>query len=133
MARSAADLGYLACDQNDSVTAHSLFEEALAIFLELKHKRGIAKVLEGFAYLAAHQHNPERALRLVGAASFLRQTIGAPRRRGEETKLDAALATGWKNGDSRATWVAGWRMRLEDALQYAVERAPSKPAVSTQS
>ncbi len=100
MARSATDLGYLACDQNDSATAHSLFEEALAIFLELKHKRGIAKVLEGFAYLAAHQHNPERALTLVGAASFLRQTIGAPRRRGEEAKLDAALETAWKNGGS---------------------------------
>ena len=86
-ARSAADLGYLACDQNDFATAHSLFEEALAHSLELKHKRGIAKVLEGFAYLAVHQHNPERALRLVGAASFLRQTIGVPRRRGEEAKL----------------------------------------------
>jgi predicted ATPase len=127
MARSATDLGYLACDQNDSVTAHSLFEEALAIFLELKHKRGIAKVLEGFAYLAAHQHNPERALTLVGAASVLRQTIGAPRRRGEEAKLDAALEAAWKDGGSaaaRATWAAGWRMRLEDAIQYAVASTP---------
>ena len=127
MARSATDLGYLACDQNDSATAHSLFEEALAIFLELKHKRGIAKVLEGFAYLAAHQHDPERALRLVGAASFLRQTIGAPRRQGEDAKLDAALEAAWNNGGSaaaRATWAAGWRMRLEDAIQYAVASTP---------
>ena len=132
MARSAADLGYLACDQNDSATAHSLFKEALAIFLELKHKRGIAKVLEGFAYLAAHQHNPERALTLVGAASFLRQTIGAPRRRGEEAKLDAALEAAWKNGGSRARWLAGWKMRLEDAIQYAVDPTPSKSTMSTQ-
>ena len=135
MARSATDLGYLACDQNDCATAHSLFEEALAIFLELKHKRGIAKVLEGFAYLAAHQNNPERALTLVGAASSLRQTIGAPRRPGEEAKLDAALETAWKNGGSaavKATWLAGWRMRLEDAMQYAVDHRQSKPAMSTQ-
>ena len=135
MARSATDLGYLACDQDDSATAHSLFEEALAIFLELGHKRGIAKVLEGFAYVAAHQHNAERALTLVGAASFLRQTIGAPRRRGEEAKLDAALETAWKNGGSaaaKATWLAGWRMRLEDAIQYAVDPRAIKSAMSTQ-
>ena len=136
MARSSTDLGYLACDQDDSATAHSLFEEALAIFLELGHKRGIAKVLEGFAYLAVHQNNPERALTLVGAASSLRQTIGAPRRRGEQAKLDATLEPAWQQSDSaaaKATWVAGWRMRLEDAIQYAVDRAPSKSAMSTQS
>ena len=46
------------------------------------HQRGIAKVLEGFAYVAAHQNNAERALTLAGAASSLRQTLGAPRRRG---------------------------------------------------
>jgi hypothetical protein len=127
MARSATDLGYLACDQDDFATAHSFFGEALAIFQKLEHKRGIAKVLEGFAYLAVHQNNPERALTLVGAASVLRQIIGAPRRRGEEAKLDAALAAAWKNGGSpaaRATWAAGWRMRLEDAIQYAVASTP---------
>ena len=64
MARSSTDLGYLACDEDDPATAHSLFEEAVAIFLELGHKRGIAKVLEGFAWVAAHQNDSERALRL---------------------------------------------------------------------
>jgi predicted ATPase len=136
MARSSADLGYLACDQDDSASAHSLFEEALAIFLELGHKRGIAKVLEGFAYLAAHQNNPERALTLAGAASSLRQTIGAPSRPKEQAKLDAALKPAWQQGDSaaaKATWVAGWKMRLEEAIQYALDRSQSKPAMSTQS
>jgi len=133
MARSSTDLGYLACDQDDPVTAHSLFEDALAIFLELGHKRGIAKVLEGFACLAVHQNNPERALKLAGAACSLRQRIGAAPRPAEQAKLDATLKPAWRPGDAKATWVAGWRMRLEDAIQYAVERAPSKPAMSTQS
>ncbi len=135
MARSSTDLGYLACDQDDPATAHSLFEEALRIFLDLGHKRGIAKVLEGFAYVAAHQNNPERALTLTGAASSLRQTIGAPPRPGQQAKLDAALETAWKTGGSvaaKATWVAGWRMRLDEAIQYALDRSQSKPAMSTQ-
>jgi predicted ATPase len=136
MARSSTDLGYLACDQDDFAAAHSLFEEALRIFLELGHKRGIARVLEGFACLAAHQDNPERALRLAGAAGSLRQRIGAPARFVEQAKLDATLEAVWQQGDSAATkamWVAGWRMRLEDALQYAVDGAQSRPAMSTQS
>jgi predicted ATPase len=134
MARSATDLGYLACDQNDPVTGHSLFEEALVIFLELGHKRGTAKVLEGFAHLAVHENNPKRALKLVGAASALRQTIGAPCRPREQAKLDATLKPAWQ-GDSaaaKAAWVAGWRMQLEEAIQYALDRAPSKSARSTQ-
>jgi hypothetical protein len=123
MARSSTDLGYLACDQDDPATARSLFGEALAIFLELGHKRGLAKVLEGLACLAAHQDNPERALRLAGAASSLRQTIGAPRRSVEQAKLEATLVPAWQ-GDSattKAMWADGWRMRLDDALQYAVD------------
>jgi predicted ATPase len=136
MARSSTDLGYLACDEDDPETARSLFEEAVAIFLELEHQRGIAKVLEGFACVAAHQNNPERALRLAGAASSLRQTIGAPLRPAEQAKLDATLEPAWQQGDSaaaKAMWVAGWRMRLDDAIQYALDRSQSRPATSIHS
>jgi predicted ATPase len=135
MARSSTDLGYLACDEDDPETAHALFEEAVAIFLELGHKRGIAKVLEGFACVAARQNNRERALRLAGAASSLRQTIGAALRPAEQARLDFALKPAWQ-GDSpatKATWVAGWRMRLEEAIRYALDRSQSSPAASTQS
>jgi hypothetical protein len=135
MARSSTDLGYLACDEDDPQTAHALFEEAVAIFLELGHKRGIAKVLEGFACVAARQNNRERALRLAGAASSLRQTIGAALRPAEQAKLDATLKPMWQ-GDSaaaKATWMAGWRMRLEAAIQYALDCSQSSPATSTQS
>jgi predicted ATPase len=130
MARSATDLGYLACDQNDPATAESLLEEALRIFLELGHKRGIAKVLEGFAYVAAHQNHSERALTLGGAATSLRRTIGAPPRPREQAKLNATLEPVWQHGDSaaaKARWAAGWRMRLEEAIQYALDRPRSKP------
>ena len=48
-------------------------------------------MLEGFAYMAVHQNNPERALTLAGAASSLRQTIGAPLRPPEQAKLDRHL------------------------------------------
>jgi tetratricopeptide (TPR) repeat protein len=129
MARSSADLGYLACAQDEPASAHLLFEEALTIFLDLGHKRGIAKVLEGFAHLAASQKNWERALKLAGAADSLRQAIGAPRRPAEQVTLDATLRTAWQQGDSEsatATWAEGCRMRLEEAIQCALEPSAVK-------
>jgi predicted ATPase len=132
MARSSTDLGYLACDQDDPATAEALFREALTIFLDLGHKRGIAKVLEGFAYVAAHQNNPERALTLAGAASSLWQIIGAPPRPGQQAKLDAALKSAWGSAAAKATWMTGWRMRLDETIQYALDSSQSKPAMSTQ-
>jgi len=124
LARSLADLGYLACEQGDDAAAHALFEQALRIFLELGHKRGIAKALEGFAFLATHQANSERALRLSGAAAALRHVIGAPTRPGEQARLDRALEWAWQAGDSaasRAIWTAGWRMPLDQAIQFALD------------
>ena len=91
--------------------------------------------LATIAYVAAHQNNPERALTLAGAARSLRERIGAPARSLEQAKLDATLESAWQ-GDSAATkaiWAAGWRMRLDDAIQYAVDGAQSKPVMSTQS
>ena len=73
---------------------------------------------------------------LAGAASSLRQTIGAPPRPGEQAKLDATLEAAWQHSvpaASKAIWVAGWRMRLEDAILYALDRPQSKPAMPTQS
>jgi predicted ATPase len=124
LARSLADLGYLACQQDDPATAHSFFGQALRIFLDLRHQRGIAKVLEGFAFLAAQQHNAERALTLAGAAASLRQTMQAPPRPGEQTKLDQALQSAWQHKDpepAQAAWTAGRNMRLEQAVQYALD------------
>jgi len=124
LARSLGDLGYLACEQGDDAAAHALFAQALRIFLELGHKRSIAKALEGFAFLAAHQANSERALRLSGAAAALRHVIGAPTRPGEQARLDRALEWAWQPGDSaasRAIWTAGWRMPLDQAIQFALD------------
>jgi predicted ATPase/predicted Ser/Thr protein kinase len=136
LARSFVDLGYLACQQDDSATAHSLFEQALRLFLDLGHKRGIARVLEGFACVAAHQNNADRVLTLAGAAATLRHTMQELPRPGEQAKLDRAVELAWQQGDpaaAQAAWKAGWGMRLEQAIQYALDYPQSKPVTSIQS
>lgn len=55
-----------------------LIEEGLVLFREVGSKTGIAYSLEGFARLASAQGEPERALRLFGAAAALREAIEEP-------------------------------------------------------
>jgi predicted ATPase len=136
MAGSIVDLGSLACEQKDHATAQSLFEEALRTFLDLGHMRGVAKALEGFACLAAQQQNFEHALTLAGAAAALRHTMRAPARPDERAVLDRVLKPAWQHWDaaaSKAIWTAGWKMLLEQAIQYALDRPHPKQASSIQS
>jgi predicted ATPase len=123
IAGTLADLGTLAREQGDYARAHSLYRESIKIFHELDHKRGIARVLECFACTAAAQACGERSLRLAGAASALRQNIGAPLTPAEQTRLEASLAParGAMTNTAVATaWLEGWGLPLEKAVEEVV-------------
>ena len=111
-------------DTGDDREAHALFSRALTTFLALDHKRGMARVLEGFVYLAQHQQDFGRALTLAGAATAMRDAFGAAPRPSERTSLERVLAPAWQTLDHAAavaTWGAGRRMSLDEAVQYALE------------
>jgi len=59
--------------------------------VNLGHKRGIARALEGFACTASAQHDAARALAITAAAAHLRQRIGAPLMPAEQSKLHDKL------------------------------------------
>jgi hypothetical protein len=58
--------------------ARRLYGESIQMFLEVGHKRGIARALECLALSAAAQSNAEQSLRLAGAAAALRQRLCPP-------------------------------------------------------
>jgi tetratricopeptide (TPR) repeat protein len=124
IASSLADLGNLACDQEAYARAHLMYSESIKLFQELEHKRGIARLLECFVSSAAAQSKAERALRLAGAASALRQAIGAPLPPSEQGKLekDLKLARNLLENSAGATaWTEGWVTPVEKAIQDCVE------------
>lgn len=128
IARSLTDLAQIACDERDHVTAHAAYREALALFVNLGHKRGIARALEGFACSALAQRDPARALAITAAAAHLRQWIGAPLMRAEQSKLDDKLQPAWTSlneADSKAAYARGWGMSLDNAIRYALEESAS--------
>ncbi len=122
LARSLADLGSLACQRNECAAAGSHFNEALAIFLTLGLKRGIARALEGFAFVGAGQGNFPAVLQLAGAAAALRESVAADDRPAERQRVDGAIAYARKQlGDefAKSSWTAGWKMNPREAVAFA--------------
>lgn len=114
------DLGTLASDQGDYPRAHSLYRESIVIYQKLNHKRGIARLLECFAWSAAAQGQTERALRLAGAAAALRLNIGVPLTSSEQAKLDERLdpaRQALRNTAGITVWLEGWDLPLEKAIE----------------
>jgi hypothetical protein len=62
----------------DAAAAAERLGQSLEIYRSLGDRLGIASAIEGFAALAASTGQPERALRLAGAATALRESIQAP-------------------------------------------------------
>jgi predicted ATPase len=87
-AASLQVLGNVANGRGDHARALELFDEAMALNGELGNRVGVAYVLEGVAACAVSLGRPRRALRLVGSADRLRETIAAPRSQAEQAALD---------------------------------------------
>jgi len=122
IASALADLGGLALDEANYSTARSLFGESMSVFEELGHKRGIARLLESFARCAAAENQPERALRLAGAAAALRQVVGASLTPVEQVQVRESLEKARQElsgNAASAAWLEGWTMPAEKAVEMA--------------
>ena len=130
IAGTLADLGNLAREQGDYATARTLYGDSIRAFQDLSHKRGIARLLECFACVAAMGQEPERALRLAGAASALRHTIGAPLGIAEQARLEAILLparSALAHTASAEAWTEGTAMPMEKAIEDALLPETSSP------
>jgi len=68
---------------------------------------------------------PERALRLVGAATVVREAIGSPLSPAEQTKLESKLQSVRQALDleaQAAIHAEGRTMSLEQAIDYALQQ-----------
>jgi predicted ATPase len=123
IAGSLVDQGNLAREQGDFEAADRLYAQSLGVFRELDYKRGIARLLEAFACSAAGRSQPERSLRLAGAAAALRHAVGAPPAPAEQSRLEKDLEAARQaltNTAGAAAWMEGWGMPLEGAIREAV-------------
>jgi predicted ATPase/DNA-binding CsgD family transcriptional regulator len=124
------ELASVAYDLGDYPAASARCAESLAIWQELDVRQGIALALEGFAALAVVQGEPERALRLGGAAAALRDAIGAAPAPNEQRRLQRRLAPAFRmlrEPVTAAAWAAGRAMTPEQALDMRPSVQSLKP------
>ena len=118
-----ADLGDLARDTNNYNDARSFYQESMVIFGDLGDIRGVVRLFESFVALAIAELQPERALRVAGAADALRREHGIPLPRHEQLKLDRTLEP-IKEGLSelirQAAWMSGASMSVEQTIAYVL-------------
>jgi len=74
-AQACAWLGHLEADESNYATSASLFLHTLELGQQLGDKEIFCSFLEGAAHLVAAAGQPERALRLAGAAAAQREAI----------------------------------------------------------
>jgi predicted ATPase/tRNA A-37 threonylcarbamoyl transferase component Bud32 len=120
---SLLDIGSLARRQGRVEEASVAFRESLGRFAGVGHTRGIARVLEAMALLSVDEGRHERALTLAGAASRVRDLVGAPLPEKEQSELESALGQAKRELDlegSRHPYQCGRCMGVTDAVGYAL-------------
>jgi transposase len=117
--------------EGDAARASALLDEALALQQQQGNKHLIAESLEICAELLVGSGRPAQAARLLGTASALRKSIGAPLPPGLRAGYDRAIATIRNQLDDvafMAAWNEGHALSLEQAIAEA-QSAIRKPAM----
>ena len=120
---SQTALGDIELESGHAGPALALFAQALDATRRIGSPRATARLLDAFARVAAATGDDERALRLAGAASALRQSIGAHLPDNERRLLDRSLKAAHRASGAAAAWLEGWGMSVEAATRYATGSA----------
>jgi non-specific serine/threonine protein kinase len=119
IALSMSTLANILIDQQQYEEAYTYLSQSLKIFHELDNQELIACSLEFFAGLGAAENEPQRAVQLAGAASRIREEIGAPLSDIEQARLEQRLSP-IKALLSLEEWATLWQMGRAKQLQEAV-------------
>ena len=113
-------------------SARRLVVEVLELYRQLGNPYAASGALYAAAGLAVAAGDPERALRLCGAAAAERADIRAPlaprwQALAQTAVVDPArAAVGTERAD--AAWAAGAQLSLDEAVAYALADSPTPPA-----
>ncbi|MDP9339641.1 MAG: protein kinase [Acidobacteriota bacterium] len=117
------DLGDLARDRGDDQAARAHYTESMKLFEQLGQKRGVARILDCLACFAALRDQPERALRLAGAAAAMRRVLGVPLPWTEKSRLEKTLDVARQSLSpalASTAWMGGWTTPGDHAVNDAL-------------
>ena len=103
-------------------TALRYYVESITSYVRIGDRWTAIQAVEDLAWLATLQGDPERALRLAGAAAGVRAAMGTPLPPGDQTRLDAVLAPARQAlaAQAEALWSAGQALSFEEVIALAL-------------
>jgi predicted ATPase/DNA-binding CsgD family transcriptional regulator len=129
IARCLAGLGRVALAQGDLRLARTRLTESLQLSRTVGQRIAISRGLDAFALLLSAEHDPERALRLAGAALALRESIGYAH--GGGSRLESLLEpvrSRLGDGGAAAVLAEGRAMTPDEAVAFAVRPSAASTA-----
>jgi tetratricopeptide (TPR) repeat protein len=118
-----SELGHIARHSGDIGHAKKIYDQTLREWKNLGNRAAIAHQLECFAFLAIIDEEPQRAIRLFGAAEALRERSQATMTEPERIEFGNAVAqlrSLLTESEFNALWAEGSSMTMEQAIQLAL-------------
>ena len=127
IARVLTDLAGVDLQAGEYAQADRSLREALRVFRELGHQRGVAKQLESLSWCAICQSRAEAAVTLVSAAARIRQKMAAPAKGAERERIDKTLEQARGHITAQAyenAWREGHTAPLDRILEIETVAGP---------
>jgi predicted ATPase/class 3 adenylate cyclase len=119
-----SELGHVARRSGDINQAKTIYQETLREWKDLGNRAAIAHQLECFALLAIADEEPQRAVKLFGAAEALRERVQASMTDYERVEYDQAVAQVRSmliKAEFHTLWAEGRSMTMKQAIELAIE------------
>jgi tetratricopeptide (TPR) repeat protein len=118
-----SQLGHIARYTDDLARAKSIYRETIIGWQDIGNRGAIAHELESFASIAITEEEPQRALKLCGAAESLRERSNSPMTDFEQVEYDQMVAHARSlltEPVSNSLWAEGRAMTMEQAIKLAL-------------
>jgi hypothetical protein len=119
----SSELGHVERQSGNLTQAKLIYRETLKGWQDLGNRSAIAHQLECFGFLAIQDEEPQRTVKLFGAAEALRERIQAPMTDYEHVEYDQAVAqvrSMLNEPEFIALWAEGRSLTMEQAIEFAL-------------
>ena len=124
-----SEIGHVYRRQGCYPEALTVYRQTIHAWQELGQYAAVAHQLECFAFIAGQDGQNERAVKLLGAAEALRQSLSSsmtPMERREYDPFVAGLHRVMEEDALKSAWEQGRALTMEAAIQLALEGAGLK-------
>ena len=118
-----SQLGHIFRYTGDLAGAKSIYRETIAGWKDIGNRGAIAHELESFAAIAITEEDPQRALKLCGAAEALRERSKSPMTDFERLEYDQMVAhvrSLVDENEANLLWAEGRSLTTDEAIELAL-------------